>query len=76
MNRRLILVGVVIIAVLVFYLIGSRSIAEEAGRFADSATCAELLADFEAEPVSDSATTRKQVGDEYRARFAELGCEL
>lgn len=75
MNRRmLIVVGILVVAGLFFYAIGSGSRDDEAGRFADAETCEELFRAFEAEPVSDDPAERAAVGDEYRARFRQLGC--
>lgn len=48
----------------------------EPGRYDDINNCDELFAAFEAEAVPDSADERKALGDEYRARFRELDCEL
>lgn len=42
--------------------------------FDEAQTCDELFAIFDAMPVSDDPDVRKQVGDQYRARFRELGC--
>lgn len=48
----------------------------EANRFSGADTCDELFAAFEATPVSDNAAERREVGDEYRERLRQLGCEI
>lgn len=68
----LILIGV---AVLIGLVIAVTNGPAPGGRFADEPNCAALVAAFEAEPVPDSATERQAVGDEYRAKADQLGCE-
>lgn len=72
MNRLpLILIGLALLAGLAIFLTQGP---DPAGRFAGEPNCAALNAAFEAEPVSDSASERKAVGDEYRAKSESLGC--
>lgn len=46
------------------------------GRYDDIDNCNQLVSAFESEDVPDTAQGRKELGDEYRARFRELDCEL
>ena len=71
---RVILAAVAVAVLLIVALSMTRQPA--GGRFAEDDTCSELLAHFEAVPVSNDPAERKEVGDEYRARFRELDCEL
>ena len=46
------------------------------GRYDGIDNCNQLISAFEREDVPDTAQGRKELGDEYRARFRELDCEV
>lgn len=68
MNRpMLILVGLIVLAGVVFFVIGNSALSDEAGPFYQYDTCDELFAAVDRHPSAPSGS--------YAARFRQLDCE-